>query len=422
MTENAQAVETPGTNKDPREAASAPPAPPSPPTAPRKRMNPKLRILLLLGIPVLLVAGFFTWRYMASYESTDDAQIDAHIHPASARISGYVVDVPITDNQFVQKGTVLVRIDPRDYQVAVDQAQADLAAAEAKARGAGINVPITSANTNSSLREAQADVEDTQAGITAAQQQVAAADAALKEAESNDWKAQNDLERYTKLVAKQEISQQQFDQAVATAKTTAAGVAAARASAAAANQQVTQARSKLLEAQAGVHAAQTGPQQVANMRSQAESALADVQQKQAKLAQAELNLGYTTIVAPVSGIVYRKVEVGENVSPGQELVSVVPVENIYVTANFKETQLKNMRVGQRAAIHVDAFGRDYNGRVESIAGASGSSFSLLPPENATGNYVKVVQRVPVKIVLDPGQDDAHLLRVGMSAEPKVYLK
>ena len=235
-------------------------------------------------------------------------------------------------------------------------------------------------------------------------------------------KAQNDLVRYKQLVDKQEISQQQYDQAVAAAAANAAGVAAAKASAAAAAQQVTQARGRLTQAQANWRSSQTGPSQVASMRARANSADAAAKAKQAALEQAELNLQYTKIIAPATGVVIKNVEVGMNVQPGQQLATVVPLDDVWVTANFKETQLKNMHSGQRAEIKADSNGRVYKGRVDSISGSSGARLSLLPPENATGNYVKVVQRVPVKIVLDPGQNADHSLRIGMSVEPKVFLK
>jgi membrane fusion protein (multidrug efflux system) len=231
------------------------------------------------------------------------------------------------------------------------------------------------------------------------------------------------LVRYKQLVDKQEISQQQYDQAVAAANGSAAAVDAARASASAAEQQVRQAQSKLAQAQANVRAAATGPQQVATFQSRAQSAEAQADLKKAALEQAQLNLQYTVIVAPVNGVVTnRTVEVGQNVSIGQELMRVINLDDIWVTANFKETQLKRMQVGQRATIHVDSNGKDYKGHVQSIAGASGAITSLLPPENATGNYVKVVQRIPVKITFDPGETREHVLRPGMSVEPKVWIK
>jgi len=386
------------------------------------RERPHARGFLIGAIVILLIGGFFAWRYFSSYESTDDAQIDGHLTPVSARISGYVAKVNVNDNQYVKAGTVLVEIDPRDYQVAVDQARAALADAEANAKSLGLNVPVTTVNTVSQVSSSEADVENAKAGIVWAQQQYDAAQAELGQAEANDVKAQNDLARYKQLIAKQEISQQTYDQAVATAAASTASVAAARASAAAAAQQVTQARSKLAQAEAGWRSSQTGPQQVAAVRARAASADADVKAKQAALEQAELNLEYGKIVAPVSGVVMKDVEVGMNVQPGQQLLTMVPLDDIWVTANFKETQLKKMRPGQPVEIKVDANGRTYNGHVDSIAGSSGARLSLLPPENATGNYVKVVQRVPVKITFDPGQNGDFALRLGMSVEPKVYLK
>jgi membrane fusion protein (multidrug efflux system) len=385
--------------------------------------NPRLRVFLILGIVVLLVVGFFLWRYFGSYEDTDDAQIDGHLNSISARVSGHVLKLLVEDNQYVPKGTPLIEIDPKDYQVAVDRAKADYADAVALAEAARVNVPITSVNTTSQTSSAQADVENANAGIAAARQQFSATKAQLAEAEANNVKAQNDLVRYKQLVDKQEISQQQYDQAVAAANAGTAAVDAARASASAAEHQVRQAQSRLVQAQANVRAAATGPQQIATIQSRAQSALAQADLKKAALEQAELNLQYTVIAAPVNGVVTnRTVEVGQNVSIGQELMKVINLDDIWVTANFKETQLKRMQVGQKATIHVDTNGKDYKGHVQSVAGASGAITSLLPPENATGNYVKVVQRIPVKITFDPGETKEHVLRPGMSVEPKVWVK
>jgi membrane fusion protein, multidrug efflux system len=385
--------------------------------------NPRFRVFLIVGVIVLLVAGFFLWRYFDSYEDTDDAQIDGHLNSISARVSGHVLKLLVDDNQSVPMGTPLIEIDPKDYQVAVDRAKADYADAVALAEAARVNVPITSVNTNSQTSSAQADVENANAGIAAARQQFSAAKAQLAEAEANNVKAQNDLVRYKQLVDKQEISEQQYDQAVAAAHAGTASVDAARASASAADNQVRQAQSRLLQAQANLRAAATGPQQVETFRSRAQSAQAQADQKRAALEQAELNLQYTVIAAPVNGVVTnRTVEVGQNVSIGQELMKVINLDDIWVTANFKETQLKSMQVGQRATIRVDTNGKDYKGHVQSIAGASGAITSLLPPENATGNYVKVVQRIPVKITFDPGETREHVLRPGMSVEPKVWVK
>ncbi len=384
--------------------------------------HPKAPFYLAVIALVLLVGGYFAYNYFSSYESTDDAEVDGHLQPLSARISGYITKVNVDDNQTVKAGTVLAEIDPRDYQAALDKAEAELADAEATARAQNLNVPITAVNTTSQISVAKADVENAQAGINSAEQQYDVTKAQLAEAQANDVKAQNDLVRYKQLVDKQEISQQQYDQAVASSKASSATVAGAQSSAASALQQITQAKSKLAQAEANLRYAETAPRQVETTEARASSADAAVKEKQAAVEQAQLNLSYTKIVAPVSGTVTKNAEVGMNVQPGQQLFSIVPLAEVWVTANFKETQLKYMKVGQRAVIKVDANGREYKGHVDSIANSSGARTSLLPPENATGNYVKVVQRIPVKIVLEPGQNDDLYLRLGMSVEPKVYVK
>jgi membrane fusion protein, multidrug efflux system len=408
-------------NEAPAAEASAPraSAPPEP-RSPASRL--RLAFLLLGVVAILLIAGFFVWRYLSTYESTDDAQVDGNINPISPRVSGYVTTVNIQDNQYVDKGAVLVQIDPRDYQVAVDHAKAELADAEATARAASLNVPVESVGTTSQVSSSEAQLAGTQAGVTAAKEQFDAARSQLLEAEANNARAQSDLTRYRQLVAKDEVSQQVYEQVDAAAKSSAAAVDAARAAAAGAEQQIAVAQGRLGQAEAALRSSHTGPQQVDAMRARAQAAQATAAQKRADLAQAELNLQYCTIVAPVSGVVNKNVEVGQNVQPGQTLASLVPLDDVWVTADFKETQLANMHPGQRATISVDAFSRKYDGHVESIAGAAGARFSLLPPENATGNYVKVVQRVPVKIVLEPNQNQDHRLRLGMSVEPKVWVK
>jgi|SRR5271165_2178864 len=381
------------------------------------------RIAVVIGILVLLVVGFFVYRYMTSYESTDDAQVDGHISSISARVSGHVISLNVQDNQYVKAGTVLLEIDPADYQVAYEKAKADFEDAQATAVAAGVNVPITDVNTTSAVSSSTADVSSARAAIQAARQQAEAAKAQLQEAEANNEKAQSDVVRYKQLVDKQEISQQQFDTAKDAAQASAAAVEAARATAAAAQQQVTQAEGKLVQAQANEQYARTAPKQMQVIRARASAALAQAQQKKAALDQAALNLQYTKIVAQMDGIVSnRTVDVGQNIAPGQELMKVINLDDVWITADFKETQLQHMRVGQRASIKVDASGRTYNGKVDSFAGASGARFSLLPPENATGNYVKVVQRIPVKIVLDPGSNNDHQLRPGMSVDPKVWIR
>jgi membrane fusion protein (multidrug efflux system) len=392
-------------------------------TRPSRTSSSGFRIAIIIAALVLLVVGFFVYRYVTSYESTDDAQVDGHINAISARISGHVIKLNVTDNQYVQAGTVLVEIDPADYQVAYERAKADFESAQAAAAAAGVNVPITSISTTSQVSSTEADVSGTRAGIAAAKQQFEAAKAQQDQADANNVKAQNDLVRYKQLVDKQEISQQQYDQAVAAAKASAAAVESARALADAAQSQVTQAQDRQRQAEANWRNAQTGPQQLQVTRSRAASALAEAQLKKADLDQAQLNLLYTKIVAPVAGVVSdRTVEVGQNVTPGQELLKIIPLDDVWITADFKETQLRDMKVGQPVTIEVDANGKSYKGKVDSIAGASGARFSLLPPENATGNYVKVVQRIPVKIVLDPGENKDHSLRPGMSVTPKVWIR
>ena len=386
------------------------------------RRRPRARIFIIVATIVLIVGAYFAWRYFSSYETTDDAQVDGHLMPLSARISGYLLKVNVDDNQEVKAGYVLVEIDPRDYQVAVDKARADAANADSTARSLGVDIPVTHVNTTSQISTSEADIANSTAGIAVAQQQLDAARAQLVQAQANNVKAQNDLMRYKQLVEKQEISQQLYDQAVAAAAASSATVSASKSDVAAAEQQVSQANARLAQAQASWRYAQTGPQQVASTRDRAQAAAALAKEKQADLEQAELNLGYTKIIAPVNGVVQKNVEVGMNVQPGQQLMTIVPLDDIWVTANFKETQLKYMRPGQRAEIKADVNGRTYKAHVDSIAGSSGSRLSLLPPENATGNYVKVVQRVPVKIVLEPGENKDHSLRLGMSVEPKVFVK
>ncbi|MGA3212804.1 MAG: HlyD family secretion protein [Terriglobales bacterium] len=390
---------------------------------PARRSPTRRRNFIILAVAVIVVIGsVFLWRYLSSYESTDDAQVDVHLYPVSARVSGYVVRVNVDDNQWVEKGTALVEIDPKDYEVAVAQAQASLASAEATARSLNITVPIASVNTTSQLTFTASGIDDATAAVAAAEKQVTAAHEQAEAAAANNVNLQHDLHRYKLLVDKREVSAQAYDQALAAAKASTATVAAARANESAAKQFVQQARSHLAQAEANHRYAETGPQQVSSTQARVQAAIADVEQKRALLEQAQLNLQYTKIIAPVSGEVNKTVVVGMNVQSGQQLLTLVPLEEVWVTANFKETQLRHMRAGQRAEIHVDSSGRTIKGRVDSIAGATGPLFSLLPPENATGNYVKIVQRVPVKIVLEPGENRDHLLRPGMNVVPDVYLQ
>jgi membrane fusion protein, multidrug efflux system len=418
--ERTEARDAPG-----RENPSPPGSAVGPGRASMRRLKPRTKLAVAgLGL-LVLVSLFALYRHLAAWESTDDAQIDGYVYPVSSRVSGYVTRVMVDDHQYVEAGTVLVQLDGKDYEVAVANAKAALANSQANAAAQRTNVPLTSVNTSSQLSDARAVLENAQAGLAAARQQSEAAQATLEQAEANDLNAQEDVTRYKPLAAKDEIPQQRYTQALASQKATAAAVAAARASAAAAEQGITQARAKVAQAQAQLEYARTAPQQISVQRARAEAAEADAQKSAAGFEQARLNLQYTTIVAPVAGVVgQRSVQPGQNVSPGQQLMTIVPLDsqNIWVTANFKETQLRHMRPGQPARIYVDTYGRRYDGRVLSIAGASGALYSLLPPENATGNYVKVVQRIAVKIAFEQGQDPQHLLRPGMSVEPEVRVQ
>jgi membrane fusion protein (multidrug efflux system) len=391
--------------------------------SPRLKRNSRPRMILAAIVIALTAAACTYWWYSSHWVSTDDAQISGNIDPISARIAGHVTYVSVEDGRFAQTGTLLVELDPTDYQVAYERAKAEYQDAVAKAGGAHLNVPVTSAATSSRLSETSAGLGNAQAGLTAAQEQLNAAKASLNEAEAENTKAQADLRRYTVLVADGTIAREKYDEVLATARTTAAKVEAARALVKASEEKVSQAGGQVTQAAAQLQAARTAPKQVGIARSQAESAIAAVQTAKAGLDQAELNLQYTKIYAPVAGIIAdRSVDVGQNVSPGQVLMDIAPVDDIWVTANFKETALLHVRPGQPVKIHVDAYGKDYDGHVESIGGATGARLSLFPPENATGNYVKVVQRVPVRILFEKGQDKEHLLRIGMSVEPRVKIK
>jgi len=382
----------------------------------------KRRWFALGAIIVLAAGGILLWHYFSGFESTDDAQVDVHLYPVSARISGYIQKVNVDDNQWVEQGSTIVEIDPKDNEVALSRAQATLATSEATAKSLNIDVPVSSVDTSSELKFTSSDIQNAEAAIEAAEKQAAAAHARVLEARAEHVKSQEDVTRYRLLLAKEEVPKQIYDHAYAGAATDAAAVAAAEADEAAALQAVQEAHSRLVEAQAHHESALAGPQRVASTRARALSALADVHQKEAAVEQAQLNLGYTRIPAPVTGEVTKKVVVGLNVEPGEQLLTVVPLDEVWVTANFKETQLKHMHVGQKAKIELDSNGRTYDGHVDSIAGGTGPIFSLLPPENATGNYVKIVQRVPVKIVLEPGENRDHQLRPGENVEAKVYLR
>ncbi|MGP8253645.1 MAG: HlyD family secretion protein [Terracidiphilus sp.] len=387
---------------------------------------PKRKRGFVIAVVVLLVLlGLELWWRSTYTEDTDDAQVNGHLIQVSSRISGQVVKVDVEENQQVKKGDVIAELDPSDYQVAVENAQAALDSARAFAQAAGVNVPITEVNTGSNLTSANADVSGAHATVQQAQKQLAAADARVAQAIANNTKAQADLKRYTPLVQKDVISKLQYDAALAAAQSAAAALADAEASDEAARDGIRVATEREKQAQASQKYALTGPQQVALQSARYKQAQAQVEQAQAQLDQAKLNLSYTRIVAPEDGIITRKsVEINQNVSPGQNLLTLVSLQDLWVTANFKETQLKHMQAGQKVEIHVDSTGKDYSGKVTQIGGATGSVLSLFPPENATGNYVKVVQRVPVRIDFTnlASEDPRHELRPGLSLEPKVSVK
>jgi membrane fusion protein (multidrug efflux system) len=408
------------------------------PSRPRLRLQRRTKWLGALGVLLILVAaGFEVYRYYAIRVSTDDAQIDGHIDPIAPRVGGTVIAVNIEENQYVEKGTVLVQLDPRDYRVALDRALADLAEAEAEARAAGTEVPVTTTTTKNQVTSSQAVLTRVQSGVVVAQKDVDTAQARLvlakarvREAQAIYTKAAQDLERMKLLIAKDEISQQQYDAAVAAAETARAAQDSAQAAVEEAQREIqaaearlAQSRESVPEAQAALATARTAPQRTAITRERAASAAARVKMARAEVERAQLNLDYTTVKAPVGGVItVKNVEIGQVLQPGQPLLAIVPLEDIWVKANYKENQLKNIRPGQKAEIYVDANGRTYRGYVESLAAATGARTSLLPPENATGNYVKVVQRLPVRLRFEKGQDPGHLLRPGMSVEPTVITK
>jgi membrane fusion protein (multidrug efflux system) len=372
---------------------------------------------------LLILATSVWWWHARQYEETDDAQVDGHIYPLSARISGHLASVRAEEGQFVRAGTVLVEIDPKDYEVAAERAKAEYDDALAEATAANLNVPISRVGSSSQISEAEAELERAEAGVTVTQKQVEQARARLIDARATATTANADLKRYAELVAKHEISQQQYDQATAGAEAGDAQVTGAEAGLRSAEEQVTQARTRVRESTASLETARVSPKNVSAIVARAKSAEAKVTRAQAALERAELDLSYTKIVAPVDGIIGRRAaQVGQNVQPGQDLMALVPLNEIWITANFKEDQLAHMRAGQNVFIDVDAYDRGWHGKVTSIGGATGARFSLLPPENATGNYVKVVQRIPVRIDLTGDANKDGLLRPGMSVVPKVRIR
>jgi membrane fusion protein (multidrug efflux system) len=406
--------------------------------APDSLVSSKLRLRLIIGGGILLAALLGLYLYSHNRESTDDGQVDGHITPIAAKIYGRVAKVMVKDNQPVKAGQVLVQLDPADYQAALDQAKAALALAEGEARSAGVDVPRTTEDTASGTSSAQAQLAAAQADLMRAQAtyeqsqtaDLAYAQANIEKSRANAQLAQADLGRYLPLMEKGEISKQQYDAAKANADATASALNAdqqklvqAQRSVEISHAQLEAAKARVLQAQAGVASAHADVRRVAMRSADSQAKLAKVEQTRAQVEAAQLNLGYSNVVAPIAGVVtHKQVEDGQIVQQGQGLMVIVPLQDVWVTANFKETQLRKMRPGQKAYVEVDTYGKTFPGHVDSIAGATGAVVSLLPPENATGNFVKVVQRIPVKIVLDPISADEAVLRPGMNVDATVITK
>ena len=410
----------------------------TPPESPKGFRNPKVQRLLIAGAILLLAVVAALFLYYHNRESTDDAQVDGHITPIAAKISGRVAEVLVRDNEPVKAGQVLLKIDPRDFQAALDNAKGALALAESEAQSATVDVPRTRENVASGtssagagLLGAQADLAHAQAAYEQAQSSdMAYAQANVEKSRANAQLAQADLERYRPLMDRGEISKQQFDAAKANAEASASAlkaeqekIAQAQSNIEMAKAQLNAAKARVEQARAGVSSAHADVQQVSMRTADVKGKVAKVVQARAMVDAAQLNLSYTEIVAPLDGVAtHKQVELGQIVQAGQGLLVVVPLQDVWVTANFKETQLKKMRAGQKADVKVDTYGKTFSGHVDSIAGATGAMLSLLPPENATGNYVKVVQRIPVKIIVDPIPEQKAILRPGMNVDVTVITK
>jgi membrane fusion protein (multidrug efflux system) len=380
------------------------------------------RWILLLSAAIAVSGSSLWWVHSQNYESTDDAQIEGHLDLVSSRISGTVLSInpKVENNRFVEAGTLLMELDPRDYAAELEHANANLVTKVAEAHSAQVTVPIVDASAFGQLHSAEAAKAQALASVESERANLVAAQHRLQQDEAIYARAERDRVRYQALVEKHEISRSDYDARETEATAAAQAVEADRAAIVSREQKIAEARSLVVQREAQIEAAHIAPQQVTDARAKSESAGGHMEQARADLHSAQLNLSYTKIYAPVSGVIGRKtVELGHRVQPGQGLLVIVPLDDIWITANFKETQLKRMRPGQLVTIRVDTFGRDYQGKVESLPGAAGPLFSLFPPENSTGNYVKVVQRFPVRIRLDKDQDAEHLLRPGMSVEPTV---
>ncbi|HEY6991706.1 MAG TPA: HlyD family secretion protein [Bryobacteraceae bacterium] len=395
-------------------------APERPPVT-RGRGRAFLVFFIVLG--VIAIGGLLFWLHARQFETTDDAQVDAHLNAISARVDGTIVRVYVEDNQMIKPGDPLVDLDPRDYQVALNQALAQLAQARSMVFAQRPNVPLTTFENAGSISGGEADVAGAQAALAAARRDRESLAAKLAQAQANDAKAQADLNRYKQLIAKEEVSQQEYDQIAATAKAQQALMASSQADLEAANHVIDQRRAQLAQAETKLaQSRRSAPEQLALQRGQLASQEASAKTAEVQVEKARLDLSYTHITAPIGGVVMKRAaEVGAHVAAGQPLLTIAQIDDVWVTANFKETQLRNIRPGQSATLHVDSLNEDFAGYVENIGGSTGAVSSVLPPENATGNYVKIVQRIPVRIRFKKDQKGLDRLRPGMSVEPEVRI-
>jgi len=393
----------------------------------------------IVGVATLAVVLAIVWIVVSvDRETTDDAQIDGRITPIAAKVSGTITAVTANDNEYAEAGTVLATIEPITYEIALRRAHAELAEAKARDTAARAGLPVSVEMTASGQDVAHAALAEANSGVAVAEQELDAAQARLQLAKANlrgtaaeRERASRDLERMQELLSHDEISRQRYDQvlrdatsAVAEEEAATAAIAEAKARLAAAEGRLAQAQSRARNAAADLRAADTGPEQLEVERARVEAAAAQVEQAQAHVQEAEIDLANTTVRAPSDGIVSRRrIEVGQVVARGQPVMALVSRDELWVTANFKETQIERMRPGQRVTFSVDGLGGErFTGRIDSIAAATGAKFSLIPPDNATGNFVKVVQRIPVKIAIDPDQDPDRRLRPGMSVVATVELR
>ena len=390
--------------------------------APSGRNSRKVIAGIVIVLIIAICGGWYL--YSRGIEDTDDAQVDGHLVPIASRVEGTIQTVTVDDNQTVKAGTTLVQLDPRDSQIALDQAQAQYEQAAAQSAASDPNLPMTRIMNESDFASDSAGIAGAQAAVESAQHDLAGAIAQLKESQAIDERAQANFQRYATLMQKNEVSRADYDQYKATAVAQVQTVAANQAAVESAEKVVVQRQAQLDQQRTKLQESRnSAPLRLAMREADIKGQKANAEAAQAAFEKAKLNLAYTSILAPVSGVVtQRSAEPGARVSPGEQQMMIVQTDDLWVTANFKETQLERMRPRQRVTIHVDAMHQDFAGTVESMPAITGSRTSVLPPENATGNYVKVIQRMPVRIRFNPGQKDLDKLRPGMSVEPKVYVE